>query len=131
MRTRGAPHPKLTGRVPVSSPESSWWDQVMSELMSRDGMVGRTLSIEELTESIPCYPGGGRPRGRTVARRLHRVLELMERGPNGSLGRGATYRIVGHIRALPAGRQDVRDETVEPADAWLLDAVKRMTTGEE
>lgn len=76
---------------------------------------------------VPCYPGGRRPRQRTVARRLHRILELVERGPNGSLGRGATYRIVGNMRAAPVGRQDVADETVRPADEWLLDAVERMT----
>lgn len=88
------------------------------------------MSIEELSAEVPAYPGGRRARPRTVARRLRRILELVERGPNGSLGRGATYRVVGSLRATAAvGRQDVADETVVPADDWLLAAVERMTKG--
>lgn len=129
VRTRGSAPSRLTGNLPVSSPESPWWDQVASEITSRPGMVGRTMTIEELTGEVPCYPDGRAPRPRTVARRLWRILELVERGSNGSLGRGATYRIVGSLRAMAVGRQDVADETVTPDNDWLMAAVERMTKG--
>lgn len=129
----GRPPATLTGQVPVSSLESAWWDHVMSWCTGEGGLVGRTLSIEELSGVIPSYPDGRRARPRTVARRLRPILELVERGPNGSRGRGATYRVM----AIPVPpdlkeREDVGDDEIAPASDWLDEAVRRMTgEGEE
>lgn len=75
---------------------------------------------EELADLMPDYYNGRRPRPATTVRRLRPCLELVERGPNGSLTRGARYRIIGSV--LP----DVPD--VEPIDgfdgSWLLDAIR-------
>lgn len=95
----------------------------MSEVTARPGMVGRVLSIEDLTQMIPSYPDGRRPRSRTVARRMSPVLELVERGPNGSRGKGATYRI------LPSRAEVTDGEPIAKDDEWLLAAVERMTGG--
>lgn len=125
-RTRGAPPKNLTGRMPVSSMDSPWWDLVASEITSPDRLGGRTLTIEELTGLIPSYPDGRRARPRTVARRLRSVLELVERGPNGSLGRGATYRVLTPTVA-PSSIQS--DSVVQADDEWLAKSVEKMTDG--
>lgn len=93
-RIKGAPPSRLTGQARVSSLDSPWWAQVASELVSRPGMVGRVATIEEITLEVPDYPDGRRPRPRAVSRRLSHILELVERGPNGSRSRGARYRIL-------------------------------------
>lgn len=77
-----------------------------------------TLSIEELTEGLPCYPDGRRPRPRAAARRLRHVLQLVERGPNGSLGRGARYTV------LPPPREAPEHLLID--DDWLLQSVARI-----
>lgn len=112
----------------MSSLESPWWDSVASALSSRGDLVGRTMSIEDILAEVPSYPDGRRPRTRTAARRLRSVLELVERGPNGSLGRGAVYRIVSSAPLPRAGRDDIEDEGIAPATDWLADAVRRMTS---
>lgn len=99
--------------------------------MARGDLTGRTVSIEELVALVPSYPDGRRPRARAAARRLRSILELVERGPNGSLGRGAKYRIAASVPPRPAaGREDIEDETIASADDWLADAVRRMTSDE-
>ena len=130
MRTLGAPPPNLTGGVRVRSLDSPWWTGVMSELLLVPGLVGQTLTIEELTQMVPPYPDGKRPRSRTVARRLASILELVSKGPNGSRGHGATYRVT----APPSiggsiGRQDVVDVVIGSDAKWLLEQVERMTKG--
>lgn len=102
----------------------------MSEIISRPGMVGTTMSIEALTEMIPDYPDGRRPKTATTAHRMEPVLELVQRGPNGSLGRGAIYKIIGDGRTLPAGDPEVSDENIAPAMDWLNEAVDRMIDDE-
>lgn len=131
-KRRGAPPPRLTGGRRVRSLDSPWWDRVMSEMLARPGLVGRTLSIEELAGMVPRYESGGRPRPRAVAKRLSPILELIERGPNGSRGRGATYRIVDRRVESTAGpaRTDVEDVVIGSDTDWLLAQVERMT-GEE
>jgi len=90
------------------------------------------MSIEEVLVHVPCYPDGRRPRARAAARRLRPILELVERGPNGSLGRGATYRITAAAPPHPDGvRTDIEDQGIAPADDWLADAVRRMTREDE
>jgi hypothetical protein len=79
---------------------------------------------------VSAYPDGRRVRPRTVSRRLAPILELIERGPNGSRGRGATYR----IRPLPtqgepSERTDVPDDVIGSDHQWLLEQVERMTGG--
>lgn len=97
----------------------------------REDLIGRTMSIEEIVSLVPPYPDGRRPRARAAARRLRSILELVERGPNGSLGRGAKYRIAVSAPPRPAaGREDIEDEGIAPADDWLEDAVRRMTSDE-
>jgi hypothetical protein len=124
---KGAPPVKLTGQMPVSSLESDHWDRIMSEITGPGGLVGRTLTIEELAGLIPTYPGGRRARGRTIARRMRPVLELIERGPNGSRGRGATYRVIARAEAVPAGSPDIEDQEISTDDDWLLRSVAKMT----
>lgn len=129
-KTRGEPPKKLTGKMPVRPADSPWWDRVMSEITGPGGMVGRTLSIEELAEALPRYPSGGRVRPRAAAKRLRPILELVSRGPNGSLGRGAVYTIKPQGEPSPQSqliRTDTPDEEV-PVDAnWLELSIKRMT----
>lgn len=126
-KLKGAPPKHLTGKMPVSSMESPWWDQVLSEITGPSGLVGSTLSVEELTELIPSYPDGRRPRARAVVRRLRSVLELVSRGPNGSLGRGATYRV---LPALPKPRAPAADDDVLALNEdYIAAAVERMTGG--
>lgn len=93
----------------------------MSELSSPGSLGGQVLSIEEITERVPSYPDGRRPRPRAVARRLRPVLELVERGPNGSRGKGATYRIL-----TPRTEEPSEDAVVADLD-WLEAAARRMT----
>jgi len=110
----------------VSSVESPWWDSVAAGLLAREDLRGRILPIEDLVTMLPDYPDGRRPRARAAARRLRRVLELVERGPNGSLGRGASYRLRPPPER-PLRVPDTSDEAIEPATDWLEDAVRRMT----
>jgi len=56
------------------------------------------------------------------------ILELVTRGPNGSRGRGATYRItplVPHVES--EARQDTDDVGIRSDPDWLLEQVERMT----
>lgn len=126
-RIKGAPPKTLTGQVSVSSVDSPWWDQVASEITSRPGMVGKVVSIEELTQTLPDYPDGRRPRAKAASRRLRKILELVERGPNGSRSRGATYRIVD----LDMPEVVVPDDDVpkDQNDDYLEQAIRRMTDG--
>jgi hypothetical protein len=126
VKTKGAPPKNLTGQMPVSSIDSPWWDHVASEITSPHVLGGKTLTVEELTQFIPPYPDGRRARPRTVARRLRRVLELVSRGPNGSRGKGATYRVM-----LPEAPKPVieADCTVASDDDWLQQSIERMTRG--
>lgn len=99
-------------------------------MASDPDLVGRTLTIEEIASRVSSYPDGRSVRPRTASRRLAPILELVERGPNGSRGRGATYR----IRALPAQadppeRDDVADVVIGSDHQWLLEQVERMTKG--
>lgn len=75
---------------------------------------------------IPDYPTGTRPRNRTIARRLEEygAIELVERGPNGSKGKGARYRILPE-KMTPAPAADPVIDNV----GYLEDAVERMTKG--
>lgn len=130
MKTKGEPPRNLTGQMPVKALDSPWWDGVASEITRPGGLVGRTLSIEELTELIPSYPDGRRPRPRAVARRLGRVLRLVERGPNGSRGRGAIYQVVAPPPPPDAGRDDVEADEV-PTDLEYLEQVIRKMTKED
>ena len=101
----------------------------MSEVLLVPGLVGRTLTIEEFSQMVPLYPGGTRPRTRTVARRMAPILELVERGPNGSRGRGATYRIKAPVIVESAGRNDINDVVIGSDEKWLLEQIERMTKG--
>jgi hypothetical protein len=99
--------------------------------------VGRTLTIEELTQTLPSYEDGRRPRPRAAARRLlaRGAVELVLRGPNDSLGRGATYRVVEPIVQAAAvspppdwrPTTDAPDDELRPDMDWLEAAVERMT----
>lgn len=109
----------LQAKRPPVKGDSPWWQQVAQELLDRPGMVGTTLTIEELTESLPCYPDGRRPRPRAAARRLSHVLELVSRGPNGSLGKGAVYRIV-----RPPEEPVIEHGMID--EGWLRESVERM-----
>ncbi len=130
MRTHGRPPAHLTGKARVRSLVSPWWERVTSELLLVPGLVGRTLPIEEIAGMLPAYPDGGRPRTRTAARRMSSILELVSRGPNGSRGNGATYRIVAPmIASEPIGRDDVPDVVIGSDNRWLLEQVERMTKG--
>lgn len=121
-QTKGKAPSTLTGQLPVSG-ESPWWRSVASELTSTQVLVGHTFSIERLTELISAYPDGRRPRTRTVARRLLELnaIELVERGPNGSKGKGAKYKILPESSLAPAG-----DPLIDNED-FLEKAVERMT----
>jgi hypothetical protein len=109
----------------VSSDFSPWWEQLGSRLGHYGLLVGTIYTIEEIAQMIPPYPDGRRPRPRTVARRLNELqaLELVSRGPNGSLGREARYKILPERPQAPA-------EDVEPMldnAEFLANAVERMT----
>ena len=104
----------------------------MSEIISKDGMVGKIISIEELSQMISRYPTGGAVRPRTVARRLRQILELVERGPNGSLGKGATYKIVNLPAPLESiARSDTIDDEIKCDNDWLEQSIERMTRKKE
>lgn len=117
----------LTGTSPVAALVSPWWDHVASEMTSRPGLVGTTLSIEALTQMTPDYPNGTRPRPKTVARRLRRILHLVERGPNGARGTGALYLVVG-LPVAPEVNPALETEVLQPDLTWLSDAAARMMT---
>lgn len=125
-RTKGRPPPTLTGQLPVSADDSPWWKELSSRLGQYGILVGTIYTIEEITQMIPSYPDGRRPRPRTVARRLNELqaLELVSRGPNGSLGREARYKILPERPQSPV-------EDVEPMldnAEFLANAVERMTS---
>lgn len=110
---------------------SPWWERVREDLLSAPGNIGRELTIEQLTLEVPAYGTGHRPRGRTVARRLSPILELVSRGPNGSRGIGATYRIHRPDVLVSSARKDVPDEVVTVNDEWLDAAITKMIGDEE
>ena len=91
-----------------------------SALTSMPGLMGKVVSVDELVALIVGLPGADPPRVRnhTVVRRLRPILELVERGPNGSLSRGASYRIV---QPPPPPEPD---EFLN--ERWLIDAADRM-----
>lgn len=113
--------------MPVSATASPWWATVALQITGPSGLVGRTLTIEALTELIPCYPDGRRPRPRTVARRLGSVLRLVERGPNGSLSKGALYDVIARPQRPDAGRDDLADDEIPVDLDWISSSVERMT----
>lgn len=99
----------------------------MSEIISSGKLVGATLLIADIVQTLPSYPDGRRPRPRTAARRLAPILQLVSRGPNGSLGNGATYRIVPPIiPGLPLHTQDIVE--IPHDEEWLLQSIEKMTT---
>lgn len=122
-RTKGRPPSTLTGQLPVSG-DSPWWRWIASEICHDADLVGKELSIEVITQTLPRYPDGRKIRSRTAARRLieYGAMVLVERGPNGSLGKGAKYKILPEPSLAPAA-----EPVVENAD-YLAKAVERMTT---
>lgn len=119
-KRRGGPPLKLTGQNPVSG-ESPWWIAVAKDLFSKPGMIGKIVSIEELTAMIPDYPDGRRPRPRAVARRLKPYIDVISRGPRGSLGKKSTFI----IRSFP--NEPIREDAIRQDDEWLLESVMKMT----
>lgn len=109
----------VTAKRPPVSGDSPWWQQVAQELLTREDLVGKELTIEEVTAMLPCYPDGRRPRPRAAARRLKAVLKLVSRGPNGSLGKGAVYKVV-KPQEQPAVEHPLIDEE------WLRQSVERI-----
>lgn len=85
----------------------------------RPGLVGTEVTIEALTESLPSYPDGRRPRARAAARRLRSILELVSRGPNGSRGKGAVYRIVRPPEQAPVEHSLIDED-------WLKESIERI-----
>jgi hypothetical protein len=128
-RTRGAPPANLTGGRRIRSLDSPWWDRVTTEIGLHPDLVGRTLTIEEITQLVPSYPDGRRPRPMAVARRMRCILELASRGPNGSRSRGARYRILAIPTPTPVAREDVEDIVIRSDRKWLLEQIERMTKG--
>ncbi len=126
-KKKGSPPKILKGHIKVSIENSPWWDRVVSEVLLLPNIIGRTLSIEDLSQIVSAYPGGNKPRGRTVARRLAPILTLISRGPKGSLGIGATYTIK-NIDAEPASEITAEFDALAPDDEWLKQSVKKMTT---
>lgn len=123
-KTRGSAPKNLTGRRSVSALESPWWTDLSTRLAEFNLNVGDVLQIEKITERLPSYTDGRRPKPRTAARRLAKVLELVERGPNGSRSRGASYRILQATAVTPNG-----DDHLAIDDDWLLQSIERMTGG--
>lgn len=113
-----APPDWVRAKRPPVKGDSPWWRDVAQELITRPGLVGSQLTIEAITEMVPCYPDGRQVRPRAVARRLAGILELVSRGPNGSLGRGAVYRII--RPRVPTPEHALVD------DEWLRLSVERM-----
>lgn len=109
----------LKGRRPPVKGDSPWWQEVARALLLRPDLMDTEVTIERLTEMVPCYPDGRRPRPRATARRLAHILELVERGPNGSRGKGATYRLK---RPPPAAPEHTLID-----DEWLRQSVERIT----
>jgi hypothetical protein len=122
-KAKGKPPSTLTGQLPVSADDSPWWREMASTVSKQGERVGTTWTIEEITQMIPDYPDGRRPRPRTVSRRLLELgtIELIERGPNGSLGKCAKYRILPELPPAPAAGPVVENED------YLAKAVERMT----
>ena len=129
---KGSPPPTLTGQIPVSSLDSQWWDQIALRVSSDTNLIGKVFTIEELSQmNILRYKDGAYPRGKTIARRLKPILELISRGPNGSLGKGAIYKIKGAIIVKEdiQIRGDIKNVEIAVADEWLKESIERMTKG--
>lgn len=78
------------------------------------------LTGEELADLMPEYRPGRRPRPSATVRRLAPCLELVERGPNRSLTRGARYRIVAsRLEPPPPPVEGDEDE------GWIDEALSR------
>lgn len=76
------------------------------------------LTGEELAALMPEYRPGRRPRPAATVRRLAPCLELVERGPNKSLTRGARYLVVrSNIDPPPPPVEGDTDE------AWIDEAL--------
>ena len=120
MKRKGAPPKSLTGQVSVKSIDSPWWDSIAVHLSSN--FLGQTMSVEELASKIPPYPTGSRVKTRTVARRLKKILQLVERGPNRSLGNGATYKVLPLVSPQVEGEVEITSD-----DDWLEQQIRRMT----
>lgn len=124
-RLKGKAPSNLTGQLPVSG-DSPWWRWVASEICHDMDLVGKHLSIEDITQTLPKYPDGRSIRPRTAARRLleYGAIELVERGPNGSKGKGAKYKILPERPLTP----EMDSELIQNSD-YLEQAVERMTKG--
>lgn len=118
---RGAPPSHLKRKrkaMPISGPDSPWWRWVAREISERDGWLGTIRTIEDIVASLPRYPDGRQVlRGKAAARRLAPALQLVSRGPGGSLGIGATYRIV-------RPPDEVKSDLVD--DEYLMQQANRM-----
>lgn len=120
----------LKGRLSVSAEYSPWWEEAARRLTDTPGMVGRILTIDELRHLPELrYRDGNVPRGRTVVRRLHRILRLVQRGPNMSLGIGSTYEILPLQMAETNDwlNEEVDDDPIESDQEFLRKAILRMT----
>lgn len=111
--------PARSGGVPRRPLRSPWWDGVLSTLSSRADLVDTLVTGEKLAELIQELPqsNGRKVRPMAAVRRLAPMLELVERGPNGSRSRGATYRIV-----TPPPREALE----MGSDDWLKAAIDKM-----
>jgi hypothetical protein len=87
------------------------------------------VSIEELTQMVPTYPDGRRARPRAVVRRLRSILEVVQRGPNGSLSRGSVFRILPPQQEQACIPPPEDEDTVQTDQDWLLSSIERMTGG--
>ena len=126
----------IRGNVPVSASESPHWERVAQLLLKVPGIKDRDWTVEELANMDELmYPDGRRPRGRTIPRRLKKILKLVERGPNRSLGKGARFRVIDPTPpARDLDRFDVDDVEVtaemdlnEPLrQMWLDEQIRKM-----
>lgn len=126
-KRKGQAPSNLTGQLPVSAEFSPWWSKTVSEMGMHGLLPDMILTIESITQMIPAYPDGRKPRPRTVARRLTELqaIELVERGPNGSRGKEAKYKILS-APTLPTAEEPFIDN-----NDFLEQAVQRMTKGRD
>lgn len=79
-------------RRPVDPP---FWRDIAEPAL--DAHIGKILSIEEIKTIIPPYRNNKALRGRTIISFLYHRLEIIERGPNGALGHGSSFKVLPRV----------------------------------
>lgn len=125
LKKRNSKPINIRGSLPVKAVISPWWESV-KDFLSSGEFIGKVFTIEEIAALVPKYPDGRSVRPRAASRRLKPILELISRGPNGSLGKGATYKIIGKPVKVEVKMNSAETNVILSDDEYIQASIARI-----